>query len=167
MISLLRTTGIVAIGLVFLALSWITYFFRHVDPSTMNEVGIATNWFPAAIAFLSFIILILNGSAFSHSYIVILLSIYFGTNFYYLMYWNSIWPLTSAIGVLLLTGLLTFNYNHFTIKRLVLSALIILICLIGNLISAPIMTSLISIFTVSHLLSSKGGNIMLIKNSDL
>ena len=165
MISPFRLPGIAAIALVFTVLSWITYFFGHVEPNTMNEVGIATNWFPSAIAFISSIVLILNGSPLSHRYFVMLLSIYFGTNFYYLIYWNSIWPLTSVVAFLLLTGFLTFNHYHFNIKRLVWSALIILVCAFDNPISTPIITFLITIFTAWQLLSSKEGNIMIRDNN--
>jgi hypothetical protein len=121
------------------------YQFKNVIVS--SDGGTASNWLPSALAFLICVFFFFY--AVSNRYVIaffLIISAYFGTNFYTLIYWTDIIALTSVIELLLFTGIIVFVYKfrkylnskEWQIILFVASAILFSTFISSNIIVTPI-----------------------------
>jgi hypothetical protein len=95
--------------------------YKFSDLITSSDGGTAFNWPAAAITFLAFAFLSMNnGSKWYQQLFFLMVSAYFGSNFYTLIYWEDITRLVAGVEVLLLVTMTIFAYRigkRFTSTR--------------------------------------------------
>lgn len=109
--SLIKILVFVFAGINILALA--LYFFRFELDS---DEGIALNWFPAGMAFVLALCMRTMPSVNTgplHVLLFVLLSVYFGINFYSLMRWSEIDIIRYPVGIVIALGSLYFLYSSW------------------------------------------------------
>jgi hypothetical protein len=127
-----------------------------------SDEGIALNWFPAALAIVVITIIEFNSSLLPNRFLSVLfliLSMYFGINFYALMRWSELYFLPYVVGLIIAGGVASTVYtlyrnNPNLIHRLIIifwAAAIVASLFIEHASIAILVYVAFSFFTVSFI----------------
>lgn len=117
--------------------------FFNLDQRFTADEGIAVNWFPSAMHFIMFIVLMWNKRANKvTSGTLVLLSIFYATNLYAIMDWDAILLMRIVVSALISTGMilaaLSFYKNNGRLTNIMMAGWI-MINLSGLFHSSPLL----------------------------
>jgi hypothetical protein len=126
------TKLIILASVLMLALAFLMYY--SIDTLSADE-GIAMNWFPAAMAMLCGLLTFTGAQPKIYVILFVLMSAYFGINFYALMDWREIATLRYVVLFVILTGMIVWAASQMRIERKFLRRVLVVAATIGILSS--------------------------------